>query len=347
MRRILVVATLTIGIALTAFLALVLSGSGRRADVARGADDPPNLFMDQASYSAAVGDTFHVLIDVTGLGIANCSHYQFGLTYDNTLVNIIASTPDLATGCVGGLYVRGFAWYYGPPLNGAGVDCGQPGIIVPASPPFTDPQQVVDFTFQCLRDGEGLLAFGDIYLEDGSGNPIYVVNTGADVTCGAGEPTSTPTETPTPTCTTNPADTPTPTSTPSPTGTPTQTPAGTSTPTSTATLTPTNTPVSTNSPTATPTRMSTVQHRHTPTPVPTDTPAATATPMPPAATSTPLPPPAAPSPSGGAGPVITGPSTGSGPGSDSFSWLPAAWLLLAAGGTAIAAGIVRWRAATH
>ena len=230
MRKIVLLATVATGIVLTAFLALVPSGWGRRADVA-GGNGVPDVRMDQTSYSAAAGGTFHVLINVTGLGVVNCSHYQFGLTYDNTLVNIIASTPDEETGCVCGLYKRGFSWYYGDPLYGAGVDCGEVGVgtPTPASPPFTDPQQVVDFTFQCLRDGNGLLAFGDIVLYDGAGNPAYVVNTGADVLCGAGEPTATDTPVP--------SDTPTLTSTPSPTTTPTST--NTPNPTSTQTATPT------------------------------------------------------------------------------------------------------------
>ena len=342
MRRILSLAAAT-SVVLLAFLGFLLIGSGRHAEVVGGADDPPDVTMDQASYSAAVGDTFHVLIDVTGLGVANCSHYQFEFTYLNTLVNIIASTPDEATGCVNGLTLHEFDWYY-PSGDDALVDCGDQGTPVPADPAFTDPQQIVDFTFECLQQGDGTLGFGDIYLVDGAGNGTFVTNTFADVHCtGAGEPTSTPTETPTPTCTTNPTDTPTATSTPSPTGTPnptntpTQTPVATATPTSTATLTPTNTPVATNSPTAT----IIVRHRRTPTPVPTDTPAPpTSTPI----ISTPLPPAATSSPVGGAGPVITGPSTGTGSSGDSASWLPATWLLLVVGTLAIAAGTMRWRA---
>jgi hypothetical protein len=342
MRRIFPLAAVATSIVLAAFFVLVLFDSDSGADVA-GGNGVPDVRMDQTSYNAAVSGTFDVLINITGLGVVNCSHYQFGLTYDNTLVNIIASTPDEATGCVCGLYKRGFSWYYGDPLYGAGVDCGEVGVgtPVPASPPFTDPQQVVDFTFQCLRDGEGLLAFGDIVLYDGAGNPAYVVNTGADVICGEGEPTAT--ETPTPVCTDTPTSTPVPTSTPTPSDTPTTTP--TSTPTGTSTTTPTFTPTGTATtaptPTGTPTATSTPRHRRTQTPVPSNTPLPpTSTPV----TLTPVSSQATATPVGAAGPAISAPPTGTGPGSNSQRCWPAILLLLVAGGVASAAGIARLQA---
>lgn len=86
-----------------------------------------------------------------------------------------------------------------------------------------------------------------------------------------------------------------------------------------------------------------------------ETPAPSGTPGTPAATTTAAPPtaspvaptaaPATPTPIGGAGPAVAAPSTGGGPGNDSPRWLPATWLLLAAGGAFAAAGVIRRRAA--
>ena len=307
MRRIVLLATVATGIVLTAFLVLVLSGSGKRADVARG-NGAPDAIMDQASYSAAVGDTFHVLIDVTGLLAANCSRYMFSVGYDGTLVNIVASTPNLATGCINGMLKNEFTW--DSPPDRASVSCGEAG--EPSSPPFTDSQQVVDYTFECLSEGYGTIILSDISLLDGTVNWAYGVTKGVEVHCTAGgEPTST--------------DTPTPTSTATSTNTPT--PTSTATPTST--------------PTATPTQTNIPGHRPTRTSVPT------LTPLPPTATpviSTPVPPPApAATPYGGVGPLVQPPATGTG--GDSPRWLPATWLLLAAGSAFAAAGVIRRRAA--
>ena len=314
MRRIVLLATVATGIGLTAFLVLVLSGSSRRADVARGADGTPDAIMDQASYSAAVGDTFHVKISVTGLGAVNCSLYTFSMSYDGTLVSIVASTPNLATGCINGMLKNQFTWNFAtPPSYIAGVSCGDTG--EPSSPAFTDSQQVVDYTFECLSEGYGNIIVGDISLLDGTVNWLYGLTKGVEVHCtAAGGPTSTSTPTPTSTATL------------------------TSTPTPTSTLTPTSTP------TATPTQTSTAWHRHTRTPAPSDTPIATATSAPPTASpvvSTAAP--TTPTPMGGAGPAITAPSTGGGHGNDSPRWLPATWLLLAAGGALAAAGVIRQR----
>ena len=326
MRRIVLLATVATGIGLTAFLVLVLSGSSRRADVARGADGTPDAIMDQASYSAAVGDTFHVKISVTGLGAVNCSLYTFSMSYDGTLVSIVASTPNLATGCINGMLKNQFTWNFAtPPSYIAGVSCGDTG--EPSSPAFTDSQQVVDYTFECLSEGYGNIIVGDISLLDGTVNWLYGLTKGVEVHCtAAGGPTSTSTPTPTSTATL--------TSTPTPTSTATLT----STPTPTSTLTPTSTP------TATPTQTSTAWHRHTRTPAPSDTPIATATSAPPTASpvvSTAAP--TTPTPMGGAGPAITAPSTGGGHGNDSPRWLPATWLLLAAGSALAAAGVIRQR----
>ncbi len=87
------------------------------------------------------------------------------------------------------------------------------------------------------------------------------------------------------------------------------------------------------------------------TPAPSGTPVATATPAPPTASpvaSTAAP--ATPTPLGGGGgpPAIAAPpSTGGGPGNDSPRWLPATWLLLAAGSAFAAAGVIRRRAASR
>jgi len=315
MRRIVLLATVATGIVLTAFLGFLLFGSGSRADVARG-NGAPDAIMDQASYSAAVGDTFHVKISVTGLGAVNCSRYTFSMSYDGALVNIVASTPNLATGCINGMLKNQFTYNYAtPPSYIAGVSCGENG--APSSPPFTDSQQVVDYTFECLSEGYGNIIVGDIGLLDGTVNWLFGLTKGVEVHCtAAGGPTST--------------STPTPTSTATLTSTPT--------PTSTATLTSTPTP--------TPTLTSTAWHRHTRTPAPSDTPVATAMPAPPTASpvvSTAAP--TTPTPFGGAGPLITAPPTGGGPGSDLPRWLPATWLLLAAGGAVAAAGVIRRRRA--
>ena len=317
MRRIVLLATVATGIVLTAFLGFLLFGSGSRADVARG-NGAPDAIMDQASYSAAVGDTFHVKISVTGLGAVNCLRYTFSMSYGGALVNIVASTPNLATGCINGMLKNQFTYNYAtPPSYIAGVSCGDNG--EPSSPVFTNSQQVVDYTFECLSEGYGNIIVGDISLLDGTVNWAYGLTKGVEVHCTAASgPTSTPTETPVPT------DTPTPTLTPTPT----------------STATPTSTP------TATPTQTSTAWHRHTRTPAPSDTPVATATPAPPTASpvvSTAAP--TTPTPLGGAGPAIVAPSTGGGPGSDLPRWLPATWLLLAAGGAVAAAAVIRRRAA--
>ncbi len=89
-----------------------------------------------------------------------------------------------------------------------------------------------------------------------------------------------------------------------------------------------------------------------------ETPAPSGTPGTPVATATPAPPtaspvastaaPATPTPLGGAGhPIAAPPSTGGGPGNDSPPWLPATWLLLAAGSAFAAAVVIRWRAASR
>jgi len=319
MRRIVLLATVATGIVLTAYLGFLLFGSGSRADVARG-NGAPDAIMDQASYSAAVGDTFHVKISVTGLGAVNCSRYTFSMSYDGTLVNIVASTPNLATGCINGMDKVQFTYNYAtPPSYIAGVNCGDNG--EPSSPVFTNSQQVVDYTFECLSEGYGNIIVGDISLLDGTVNWAYGLTKGVEVHCtAAGGPTSTSTPTPT--------RTPTPTSTPTPTLTPT--------PTNTATLTPT--PTST--PTATPTPTNIPGHRPTRTSVPTLTPLPpTATPV--ISTLVPPPPPAA-TPYGGVGPLVQPPATGTG--GDSSPWAPATWLLVGLGGVATLLGALRLRA---
>jgi len=309
MRRIVLLATVATGIVLTAFLGFLLFGSGSRADVARG-NGAPDAIMDQASYSAAVGDTFHVKISVTGLGAVNCSRYTFSMSYDGTLVNIVASTPNLATGCINGMDKVQFTWNFAtPPSYIAGVNCGDNG--EPSSPVFTNSQQVVDYTFECLSEGYGNIIVGDISLLDGTVNWAYGLTKGVEVHCtAAGGPTST--STPTPTRTPTPTSTPTPTLTPTPTSTPTATP------------TPTNIP----------------GHRPTRTSVPT------LTPLPPTATpviSTPVPPPPpAATPYGGVGPLVQPPATGTG--GDSSPWAPATWLLVGLGGVATLLGALRLRA---
>jgi len=93
---------------------------------------------------------------------------------------------------------------------------------------------------------------------------------------------------------------------------------------------------------------------------PPETPAPSGTPGTPVATTTAAPPtaspvasttaapaPATPTPLGGAGPPVAAPSTGGGPGNDSPRWLPATWLLLAAGSAVAAAGVIRRRAASR
>ena len=309
MRRIVLLATVATGIVLTAFLGFLLFGSGSRADVARG-NGAPDAIMDQASYSAAVGDTFHVKISVTGLGAVNCSRYTFSMSYDGALVNIVASTPNLATGCINGMDKVQFTWNFAtPPSYIAGVNCGDNG--EPSSPVFTNSQQVVDYTFECLSEGYGNIIVGDISLLDGTVNWAYGLTKGVEVHCtAAGGPTST--STPTPTRTPTPTSTPTPTLTPTPTSTPTATP------------TPTNIP----------------GHRPTRTSVPT------LTPLPPTATpviSTPVPPPPpAATPYGGVGPLVQPPATGTG--GDSSPWAPATWLLVGLGGVATLLGALRLRA---
>ena len=72
-------------------------------------------------------------------------------------------------------------------------------------------------------------------------------------------------------------------------------------------------------------------HRSTPTPTPAPP---TATPVPP--TVPPPPPPPTATPSGGVGPQIVGPATGSGPTDSGTPW--AVWLAIAVAGTAAAAG---------
>jgi len=325
MRRIVLLATVATGIVLTAFLGFLLFGSGSRADVARG-NGAPDAIMDQASYSAAVGDTFHVKISVTGLGAVNCSRYTFSMSYDGALVNIVASTPNLATGCINGMLKNQFTYNYAtPPSYIAGVSCGEND--APSSPVFTNSQQVVDYTFECLSEGYGNIIVGDISLLDGTVNWLSGLTKGVEVHCTAGgEPTST--STPAPTSTATSTSTPTPTSTATSTSTPT--------PTSTATLTPT--PTST--PTATPTPTNIPGHRPTRTSVPT------LTPLPPTATpviSTPVPPPPpVATPYGGVGPLVQPPATGTG--GDSSPWAPATWLLVGLGGVATLLGALRLRA---
>jgi len=81
------------------------------------------------------------------------------------------------------------------------------------------------------------------------------------------------------------------------------------------------------------------RHRSTPEPSPTST----ATPEPP--TVTPPPPPATPTPSGGAGPAIVAPTTGSGPTGSGDSW--PLWLAAGIAGAAAAAGGLYLRRATR
>ena len=303
MRRIVLLATVATGIVLTAYLGFLLFGSGSRADVARG-NGAPDAIMDQASYSAAVGDTFHVKISVTGLGAVNCLRYTFSMSYGGALVNIVASTPNLATGCINGMLKNQFTYNYAtPPSYIAGVSCGENG--APSSPPFTDFQQVVDYTFECLSEGYGNIIVGDIGLLDGTVNWLFGLTKGVEVHCtAAGGPTSTSTPTPTSTATLTSTPTPTPTLTSTAWHRHTRTPAPSDTPVATATPAP---------PTASPV-------------------VSTAAPT-------------TPTPFGGAGPLITAPPTGGGPGSDLPRWLPATWLLLAAGGAVAAAGVIRRRRA--
>jgi hypothetical protein len=93
--------------------------------------------------------------------------------------------------------------------------------------------------------------------------------------------------------------------------------------------TPTITPTPTT--TATPEPATHKRATRTPTPEP-----ATATPVPPTVPPPPPPPPAMPTPSGGVGPEIVAPTTGSGPTGSGDSW--ALWLAAGLAGAALAAG---------
>ncbi|MGA2285436.1 MAG: SdrD B-like domain-containing protein [Dehalococcoidia bacterium] len=169
------------------------------------------------------------------------------------------------------------------------------------------------------------------------------------------EATDTPTPTDTPTDTATPTDTPTqtPTDTAAPTDTPTPTPTDTATPTDTPTQTPANTAAPTDTPTPTPTDTATPTDTRTPTPTDTpaewrhrkastDTPEPTATPEEPTAVPTLPPVAAAPaSPTGGAGPNISAPATGTGGGSHSGLTFGFAAGMAIAGSAAALAAVAR------
>ncbi|MGD0115635.1 MAG: cohesin domain-containing protein [Dehalococcoidia bacterium] len=287
--------------ALTVAPAALGSGSGRAS---AGAAGSVNFSLDSASYSANVGDTFHVKVRLGDL-TNNLTLFDFLLPYDYSGLQVVATDPTSPNPCPWGLQDL---MYY-PDYSGLGLrfECGNES-GPPASPAQSGTVQLIDITFECIGAYSGNLqidtTWGIHYAYNASGQTYNAgAGSAATVVCNA-LPTATPTDTPTPTSTSTPTATRTPTYTPTATSTPTASPTSTPADTSTPTATATDTPVASSTPS--PTATTVARHHH----------ASTDTPVPPAATAAPTTrPPQAPVERPPAGLVggVSAPNTGGGP----------------------------------
>jgi len=135
------------------------------------------IWLDQASYSAAVGSSFHVRV-LAGSLANSISKYALGIPYD-TYLRIVATEPDNPTPCKWGLPAMAFDWYE-PNISGLLLGCG----VQPASPAQSGTVELLDITFRCEAPGTGVLAIAHRSVLDADGRDYHASSgSNANVHC--------------------------------------------------------------------------------------------------------------------------------------------------------------------
>jgi hypothetical protein len=138
-------AALTLAVSLALFVATPGTSS---------ADDPVQFSLDSDSYSADVGDTFHVKVNLGEL-TNSVSWFNFLLPFDFDHLQLVATTPADPTPCKWDLAGYATLWM-DPDLWGMAlyVDCYRAG---GADPPQSGTVELIDFEFRCLAEYSGSL----------------------------------------------------------------------------------------------------------------------------------------------------------------------------------------------